>query len=272
MRRIVMELRVKWCAAVMIGLIAASRASAVEAPGTVFAKDGRALKGIVRWVPASKEYAVGTKVASMTVPLAQVESVAIEKPAELDAAIRQINAGQPAAAVPVLERLVESYAMMQWDQEAATWLAKGLVKLNQPAKAADCCRKVIAMNPDAGISGALSALYWDALLACNREGELRSILNQAVVRGSREVAAIAQIKRGDMDKKAGRMKPALVDGYLRTVLLFQDIKTVQPEALYKAMKCFEEMGQAGSTEQMRRRLLEGFPGTDWAVRAKSGGV
>jgi hypothetical protein len=265
-----MKLCAKCCVVALVGLVAATHASAAEAPGTVLIKDGRALKGTVRWVAASKEYVIATTVATMTIPLAQVDSVVIDKPAELDAAVRQVQAGQAAAAVPALERLVESYAMMQWDQEAAAWLARGLVKLNQPGKAADTCRKVIAMNPDAGISGTLSMLYWDALLACNRETELRSVLNQAVVRGSREVAAVAQIKRGDMDKKAGRPKMALVDGYLRTVLLFQDIKSVQPEALYKAMKCFDEMGQNGSAEQMRKRLLEGFSTSAWAEKVKSG--
>jgi hypothetical protein len=265
-----MAMRKEWYVAILTALLAVSQAYAVEAPGTVLTKDGRSLKGVVRWISSSKEYMISSGAASMTIPFSQVDTVVVDKPAELEAAARQIQAGQAAAAVPVLERLGEAYANMEWDQEAATVLARELAKLNQPAKAADTCRKVIAMNPSAGISGSLSSLYWDALLACNREAELKTALNLAVTKGTREVAAIAQVKRGDMEKKAGRLNLALVDGYLRTVLLFQDIKGIQPEALFKTMKCFEELGRAESAERMRKRLIEGYPDSTWAEKVKQG--
>ena len=63
---------------------------------------------------------------------------------------------------------------------------------------------------------------------------------------------------------------ALIDGYLRTVVFFQGIKSVQPEALYKAAKCFEEKGQHSYAEKMRKELLSSYPQSEEARQLRAG--
>jgi TolA-binding protein len=70
--------------------------------------------------------------------------------------------------------------------------------------------------------------------------------------------------------KQGNYKDALLDGYLRTVVLFGDIKPTQPEALYKAAQCFDQLGQGPYAERMRKKLLADFPQDPYAQRVQSG--
>jgi len=84
------------------------------------------------------------------------------------------------------------------------------------------------------------------------------------------VAAMAQIKRGDIERKKENLKEALVDGYLRTIVLFKQVKEVQPEALYKAAKCFEELGEHSYAEKMRKTLLEKYPLDPYTGKIKAG--
>ena len=45
---------------------------------------------------------------------------------------------------------------------------------------------------------------------------------------------------------------------------------MQPEALYKAAKCFEEKGQHSYAEKMRKELLSSYPQSEYAQRVRSG--
>ena len=114
-------------------------------------------------------------------------------------------------------------------------------------------------------------MYWEALVQTEQFTRLEKALTEVIEKSQdRELVAIAQIKRGDMEKKKGDPKKALVDGYLRTVVFFQAVKEVQPEALYKAMKCFEELGQQSYAEKMRNRLLAEYPESSYSQMVKSG--
>ena len=66
-------------------------------------------------------------------------------------------------------------------------------------------------------------------------------------------------------------KDALVEGYLRTIVLFQDVREVQPEALYQAARCFEELGESGNAEKMRKKLLADYPDSSYSKQLNAGG-
>ena len=72
------------------------------------------------------------------------------------------------------------------------------------------------------------------------------------------------MKRGDVLLAQGDAKSALRDGYLRTILMFQDVKDIQPEALYKAMKAHQSIGEHPYAEKWRKRLLAGYPTSEYA--------
>lgn len=257
--------------AAVIMLIAAGQSHA-QVNGQIVQKEtGRRLSGSLRYRPASREYVITAEGRSLTVPLDQVQQVIVAKPAGIDAALQAVAAGRYSAAISTLETIRKDYQMLQWDVIATRALAEAYLKgMNDASRAIRMCEEIIRDNPQAAVSGDLAAIYWEALLADGREARLRSILTQAIQTGSRELAAIAQVKRGDIDMKNGDFRNALIDGYLRTVLLFQQVGSIQPEALYKAAKCFTEIGMTTHAEEMRKNLLQNYPQNEWAQKLRSG--
>jgi hypothetical protein len=75
---------------------------------------------------------------------------------------------------------------------------------------------------------------------------------------------MAHVKRGHILRKQNSFKEALWDGYLRTTELFGTEKSVQPEAMYWAAKCFEELAMASQAEKMRQRLVKTYPTSEFA--------
>jgi tetratricopeptide (TPR) repeat protein len=260
-------------AAFVAGLACAWLAGAsalADVDGIITKQDDTRLQGAIRWLPASKEYVVTRGNLSLRVALAQVRGVQVAKPAALDGALQMVRAGQYAAAIQPLEQIMKDYAMLEHDVTAAASLATAYLKMKQAAKAVEMCEVVIKVNPAAGVSGDLANVYWDALLEAGREATLKAQLGEAVKSGNRAVAARAQLKRGDIDMKNGKFQDALVDGFLRTAILFGDVKEVQPEALYKAMKCFEQLQQVSHAEKMRKKLLAEFPDDRYSQELKAG--
>jgi TolA-binding protein len=204
----------------------------------------------------------------MTLPADQIERVEVPKPPTMDAAIASIRGGNAAAAIVPLEKILREYHMLQWDIEAARWLAQVYLNMNKADRAIMLCERVIKSNPAAAYSGDLSGIYWQALIKADRDAKLGSILDKAVQQGSRELAARALIARGDILRKNRKLKEALVDGYLRTVILFEQVKSAQPEALAKAASCFEAQGDTANAERMRKKLLASYPDSPFARQMK----
>jgi TolA-binding protein len=241
--------------------------------GSILTKDGRTLAGTLRWKAGAREYEVQLANSPAITPIAmsQVERVTISRPpANLDAAVKMVQRGQYEAAIPTLKQIVADYLKLQWDQPAARWLAESYVKTGRPREAVSVCEDVKRDLPPESLSAELVGVYWDALLGANQSAKLREALADAIANGSRSVAAVAQMKRGDMDFQKQAYRDALVDGYLRTVVLFADVKAVRPEALYKAMKSFEHLQQTTHAEKMRKILLAEFPNDPYTQQAKSG--
>ena len=82
----------------------------------------------------------------------------------------------------------------------------------------------------------------------------------------------ALIRLGDIAMKEGNesvdaCKKALTDGYLRVVFLYKDAEVadkLQPEALYKAARCFDKLSQSGRADFMRTELKRSYASSPWA--------
>ena len=234
-----------------------------DVTGQIITTEGKTLIGDIRWLKASKVYVVTIKGVEIRVAPNMVASKKIKPPAELDSAIRSSN-------IPVLEKIVADYEMLEHDMPAAEALAKINLKTGNPSKAAEMCAKVVESNPSAIQDPDFFSVYCDSLQAIKQYSKLDKALTEVIEQGSRDVAAVAQIKRGDMLKQQGKLKEALVDGYLRTILLFSRVKEAQPEALYKAVKCFEDLKQVSYADKMRKKLLAEYPNDPYAQKVKSG--
>lgn len=248
-------------------------AAAAGAPGIITTTDGRRLEGTIRWMGASKRYEIARRQSDVVLQLRpeQVRDIQVRKPEGLDAAIEDVRANKPDAAIPTLKRLVDTYAMLQWDIPATRWLAEAYLKKGNASEALNVCGAIVRDRPETGYNSELAPTYWRALLENERFSTLEKMLDRAMESPNNEMVARGLLMRGDLYKSRGELKNALKDGYLRVALLMKSVAEVQPEALYKAIRCFEELGQINYAEKMRTELLEKYGNSEQARRIARGG-
>ena len=70
--------------------------------------------------------------------------------------------------------------------------------------------------------------------------------------------------RGVMLMEKRETLGALKDGYLRVVILYENVKEIQPEALYKAAKAFDALNQNANAERMRTKLRTKYAQSEYA--------
>lgn len=230
------------------------------------------ITGMTRWEPVSKQYAVTPTGENYELKISprDVKDIQVKKPEHIEKAANLVTQGQYSTAIPVLQQIMKDYTMLQWDATAGKYLLMAYLKTSDPKQAAETGDKVVMSNPKAAYDKEMAPLYWEALVLTEQFSKLRKMLDKAAEMGDREMAAIAQVRRGDMARQKGDNEEALIDGYLRTAYFFQTVKSVQPEALYKAAKCFEDLGQHSHAEKMRKRLLAEFPDDPYTQKVKSG--
>ena len=257
---------------------AASAIAAVAAPagisGTITTESGDTNKGLIRWSARDKAYVITKGGVELQVKATDVAEIDIAKPAGWDQIVAQVEKGQGAAAVAPLSKIVKEYAHLEWDRAAARYLTEAYLAAGNAEKALAAAKEVIDGEKSAAYKGELAPAYWDALLALNRTSTLEEVLGKAAASGDRYSSGMALVKRGDLIFKAGgessdAAKKALTDGYLRAALLYTDAAVaskVRPEALYKAAKCFEKLGQSGRADSFRTELKKLYAASPWAAK------
>lgn len=243
--------------------------------GTITTDSGSVQKGEIRWSTRDKAYAVTKGNTEIQVKPSEVEDMQIDVPAGYEAAVAQVLKGQGAAAIPVLQKIVKDYQRLQWDKPAGRYLAEAYLLAGKANDGLRACEAVIATDATAAFKGDLAPAYWNALFALGRKAKLESALEKAAKSGDAAAAGMALTMRGDIIFKEGTesadaARKALTDGYLRAIFLYDadaDVAAkVLPEALYKAAKCFEKLGQAGRADAMRMRIKQDFADSRWAGR------
>jgi tetratricopeptide (TPR) repeat protein len=237
--------------------------------GVITTTENKTISGSIKWKIREKVYAITANNVEIEMPLANIKDIQVPKPKELDAAIANVQSGSAAAAIPVLEKISTDYLMLQWDTVATRLLAEAYVKAGEPEKAIRVCEKIIAANPEKAYLGEMAPAYWQAMVKAGRTSKVEDLIAKAVKSGDREASAFALLMRGDLILATGETneiaKKALRDGFLRVVTLYKSVKTAQPEALYKAAKCFEKLGQTARADQMRTTLKSSeFAASEWA--------
>jgi len=240
--------------------------------GVITTPEGRRIEGKIKWKIREKAYAVTAKGGNVELEMApaNIGELQIPRPKELDGAIASVQEGRAAQAIPVLEKIASDYLMLQWDKVATRLLAEAHVKAGDPEKAIRVCEKVIAANPEAAYLGEMAPAYWQALLKANRASRVEDLMAKAIKSGDRSASAFALTMRGDVIAASGNTqeitRKALRDGYLRVVTLYKSEKAAQPEALYKAAKCFDKLGQPARADLMRTTLKSEFGSSEWASK------
>ncbi len=261
-------------AALAVGMagevFAQAAAPAVKSmPGRITRKDGTQISGNIRWMAQGKKYVVSQqlkdgKSVSTDVLLSEVSKVETPKPEKFDAAAKAVQAGKASAAIPVLEAIVAQYAMLGWDEPATRYLAQAKLASGDAAGAIKMCEAIIATKPDAAYLGEMAPTYWQALLKTDKKAKLSELISKAISNGDRAASAAALVMRGDILMEQKEPMNALKDGYLRAVILYENVRAIQPEALYKAAKAFETLSQNGNAEKLRTTLRTKYAQSEYA--------
>ena len=242
--------------------------AAVARGDSVLLKNGTTvtLKSIL-WRDGAKDYQVESAEGDLKASVApkDIERLDIGKPAEFDKAQQMVTAGNEDGAIPLLEGVIEKYKMLLWDVRARDTLGRIYLKKKNAAKALDTLQPLFAApaGPAPAPPGARRA-YWDALSAANRNDDLRKELTAAIATGRRDEAAAALVLRGNLLRAAGKNEEALQD-YLKTVWFFEEVKDVQPEALFRAAEGLKEVKDARA-EECRKTLLQKYPDSEFAKK------
>lgn len=241
-----------------------------QVQGTIVNSEGKAFPGLLKWKASVKAYTITANNMDLEVPLASVSEIQIAKPKELETAEKQMSAGNASLAVPALEKITKDYFMLKWDKPAIRLLAEAHMKSGDNEKAIKTCEAIISADPSAAYLGEIAPIYWQALLRTGKKVKAEELVMKAIKTGDRMASAFALIMRGDLILETGdtadNAKKALRDGYLRVITLYKSEPEAQPEALFKAAKCFEKAGQSGRADQMRSELKKNFAGSEWAQK------
>lgn len=250
------------------GIVAMARAD-----GTVTKTDGTLVKvkGL-RWVEGQAAFnVVQADGSTFMLPKASIEKIEMDKPQKFALAESQINSKQLDAAIFSLESVVSEYAKQGWDVEAASQLAEIYLKKNDPKKAAAVMETVVRGVAKIELSADAQLMYWKALLGqgVGSTAKLKVELGEAIATGQRDIVAAAYVARGGMNHINNDKEAALLD-YLRVVILFDNVRSIQPEALFKAAALLDEMkDRSGRGDILRRMLIDKYPESPYTAQARS---
>lgn len=241
-----------------VAAVLAAGFTGAQTVGTIVTEEGKELKGEIHWKASSKVYIIKQGKIDVEWPLGKVQELSIPRPKELDAS----------ASIATLEKIVQQYTMLTWDEEATRLLAAKYLEAGQTEKAIRACESIIRAKENAAYIGPMAPMYWDALVKAGRSAKAEELMQKAIQTGDRNASAFALVRRGDIVMVGGdtpeNARKALRDGYLRVTLLYENCPDAVPEALYKSAKCFDRMGQAGRADTARRTLKEKYPNSEWA--------
>ncbi len=254
----------------LVGAALLAAVAAAQADQLIMKNTGQVIESkSIRYKASTDEYIVlGMNNETVPVPARNVERAIVPRPPELDPAIAAVNAGKPDAAIAPLEKIVSDYEGFEWSFVARDVLGQAFMGKKDFKKAVSTYRTIIDGMPAEQIGMATRRRYWDALESAEQFASLKSDLEKAIGAGGRDTAAQAQLKRGDMYAAQGQKNEALLD-YLRTVILYEQVKEVQPEALFKAARLLEELRDPRAAE-LKKTLRENYSSSPYAKQVSGG--
>lgn len=174
-------------------------------------------------------------------PARDVEYVQPPRPAD-------VNSSDPQKLVKVME----DYKRMWWDVVAFRKLFPIYVQNKQTDKALALFEDMQSTLGD-DIPPDMQKQYWLALRLSGKNDQLTKELAKAIAGDNRDAAAAAYLVQGDSFVARNDHKGALVDGYLRVIVLYEDVEDCRQEALEKTIRSLDALGDARA-ERFRKIL------------------
>jgi tetratricopeptide (TPR) repeat protein len=204
--------------------------------------------------------------ATLSFAKGQYVKAVADKPVDFDAARQKATAKDYAGAETILKRIVVENAFLEWDNNARIVLAREVYGAKGDyANAVATLEEIFRVSPEKKNDPQVGWAYRDALLGAKQYEKLSLSLDELIKTGSRTDAAKAQIMRGDIKTSQGQIEGATMD-YLRTVILFENERDVQPEALYKAAEALEK-NRDPRAKGLYAKLRDQYAASPYAAKA-----
>ncbi len=251
-------------AVVLVAFLGAGHVAA-EGPYVIL-EDGRRMEGTSIRARRDGTIILRTERGDLTFAPEQYREARAARPREMDQAEQSLHRERYDDVISVAEEIVREYRHLGWDVEAMALMGEARVGLGDYQSAISTYNRLFETAPNRREDPAVRWAYYGALLGAERYSELQEEMNELIREGDRSEAARAQLMRGDLKRKQGRVETGLLD-YLRTVVLFQAQRDVQAEALFKAGLALEEMRDDRARE-MFRKVVEEHGNTPYAQQAR----
>lgn len=236
-------------------------AGTVHAANVVYMSNDKIVAQTVAWRESAQEYRVTANDVIQMIPKTRVERLEIDKPADFDKAEQMLKAGKGIDAIPMLEAMITQYKMCIWDNRARELMSRIYSQSKDYKKAVSILEEIFKNLQPWENYNIVRRFYWDMLRLSKTNATLNKELTQAIETGSREVAALAYIMRGDMKNDEGQKEQAVLD-YLRVALMFEDVKAAQPEALFKTAELLDALRDPRAN-QFKKKLVQKYPDSEY---------
>lgn len=249
-----------WIVSMMAGALSAAAAPYVVLP------NGQQMVGTAIRAAPDGTIILTTAQGTLRYAKGQYAKAFADKPAEFDQARQRAAAKDYATAEQLLRKVITELQFLEWDNAARLVLAREVqMAKGDPAAAVITFEELFRLSPDAKNNPDAGWAYREALLGAKQFDKLGAALDETIKSGARADAARAQVMRGDLKLAQGQVEGAVLD-YLRTVVLFENEKDSQPEALFKAAETLEKLRDARA-KSLYEKLRTQYAGSPYAARA-----
>lgn len=252
----------------LIGLAVALAAGAALAAPYVVMPNGQRVEGLSIRALQNGDINLTTAQGVRTFARGTYAKAVADKPPEFDQAVAALNAKRFDDAIKMLEAIVTRMRFLDWDVEASKLLPQAWLGKNNPEEAVKAYEKLFQLAPGERQNSEVAWGMRRAMLAAKQYGALQRQLDAVVAGGNRPDAARAQIMRGDIQLAQNNIDLAVLD-YLRTAILFQDVKDaeIQGEAHFKAAQTLETLRDPRAKE-MYQRVVANYGTSRYAAQAR----
>jgi tetratricopeptide (TPR) repeat protein len=163
-----------------------------------------------------------------------------EKPPEIDQAARLAAQKKFDEAIELLEQVVRGSRFLTWDLQAMKFIGQVQNQKGDHQEAVRVIDKLLERDEEYKSDPEAMQVYWEALMGTENYSKLLTSLDEAIANAPRELAARAQIMRGNVKLQRQQYQDAVLD-YLRTVVFFKEQKEAMAEALRLTASTMEKM-------------------------------
>lgn len=235
----------------------------------VIRADGQRVDGSDIRLKPTGEVVLTTARGQMFFTAGQYRQAVADKPADYDKAVQLVNSRKYDEAIPLLSGVAGRLRGLYWDEAAGLLLMQCAMAKGDGTAAVAAYDRLVAGNPALAEKDNVEEAYHQALIAAKQFDRLEPMLKKALAGTSRLDAAHAQMAYGDLHAAQNRLEEAAMD-YLRTALLFRDVKTeteLQAEALFKAGETLQKMRDERGAQHCFQELLQLYPGSRAAEKS-----